>query len=256
MTAVAIVELGHVGLPLAIEFGRQFRAIGYDGAPGKIAHYRRGADPTGEVSGADLASATGLAFTDKPEALAAEADFAIIVVPTLVDVAHRPDFEPLRSASEAVGKHMKRDAIVVYESAVYPGATEEVCIPILEWASGMKWKGGFNVRYSPERISPRRPGAYACLYRENRVRGQSRHGKKRRGAACGDRQCRCAQGFGHPRRRGRKGRRKHAARRGRSASMASPRANGNAVTGDRSLKAGLLMGRLFSSFIAWRCAHV
>jgi UDP-N-acetyl-D-glucosamine/UDP-N-acetyl-D-galactosamine dehydrogenase len=153
MSAVAIVGLGYVGLPLAVEFGKQHKTIGFDLCERKVESYRRHVDPTGEISTEALRAATELTVTGDPEALA-YADFIIIAVPTPVDAAHQPDFGPLASASEIVGKHMKPGAIVVYESTVYPGATEEVCIPILEKASGKRWRRDFHVGYSPERINP------------------------------------------------------------------------------------------------------
>ena len=153
MSVVAVIGLGYVGLPLAVEFGKKCRTIGYDLSQKKVEHYRRFVDPTGEVSGAELRAAEQLSVTSDPKALE-EADFLIVAVPTPVDEAHQPDFTPLRGASETVGAHMKRGAIVVYESTVYPGATEEVCIPILEKCSGMRWKQDFHVGYSPERINP------------------------------------------------------------------------------------------------------
>ena len=153
MTVVAVVGLGYVGLPLAVEFGKKFRTIGFDLSHAKIDSYRRFIDPTGEVSSADLKAASQLEVTTDPTALG-EADFIIVAVPTPVDEAHQPDFSPLIGSSTSVGKHMKRGAIVVYESTVYPGATEEVCIPVLEKHSGMKWKTDFHVGYSPERINP------------------------------------------------------------------------------------------------------
>ena len=150
---VAVVGLGYVGLPLAVEFGKQFRTIGFDLSAKKVASYREFVDPTGEVSAAQLRAATQLEVTTDG-ALLKEADFIIVAVPTPVNDAHQPDFFPLISSSETVGKHMKRGATVVYESTVYPGATEEVCIPVLEKCSGLKWKTDFNVGYSPERINP------------------------------------------------------------------------------------------------------
>jgi UDP-N-acetyl-D-galactosamine dehydrogenase len=153
MTTVAVIGLGYVGLPLAVEFGKKGRTIGFDLSKRKVDSYREFVDPTGEVSGADLRAASQLSVTTDPHALA-EADFLIVAVPTPVDVAHQPDFTPLVGASEIAGRHMKRGAIVVYESTVYPGATEEVCIPILERYSGMTWKRDFHVGYSPERINP------------------------------------------------------------------------------------------------------
>ena len=152
-TVVAVVGLGYVGLPLAVEFGKKYRTIGYDLSEAKIANYKNYCDPTGEVSTADLKAATKLTVTTDPKAIG-EADIVIIAVPTPVDEAHIPDLTPLVSSSVTVGKHMKRGAIVVYESTVYPGATEEVCIPLLEQHSGMKWKCDFHVGYSPERVNP------------------------------------------------------------------------------------------------------
>jgi UDP-N-acetyl-D-galactosamine dehydrogenase len=150
---VAVVGLGYVGLPLAVEFGKKFETIGYDLSHSKIASYRNFCDPTGEVSGDDLRAATGLQVSSDPTDLA-KADFIIVAVPTPVDAAHQPDFSPLISSSITVGKHLKAGAIVIYESTVYPGATEEVCIPILERESGLTWKADFHVGYSPERVNP------------------------------------------------------------------------------------------------------
>ena len=150
---IAVVGLGYVGLPLAVEFGKHLRTIGFDISAEKIAAYRKHVDPTGEVSTEDLRASTRLEVTTETKALAA-ADIVIVAVPTPVNDARLPDFGPLLSASRAIGPHLKRGAIVVYESTVYPGATEEVCIPELERASGMKWKEGFFVGYSPERINP------------------------------------------------------------------------------------------------------
>jgi UDP-N-acetyl-D-glucosamine/UDP-N-acetyl-D-galactosamine dehydrogenase len=153
MSIVAVVGLGYVGLPLAVEFGKRRETIGFDLSEEKVASYRRFVDPTGELSSADLEAAKHLTVTTDPTALA-KADFIIVAVPTPVDIAHQPDFSPLVGSSTSVGKNMKKGAIVVYESTVYPGATEEVCIPVLEKHSGMKWKQDFHVGYSPERINP------------------------------------------------------------------------------------------------------
>lgn len=152
-TIIAVVGLGYVGLPLAIEFGKKYRTIGYDLAEVKIASYQNYCDPTGEVSSEDLRAATFLECTTDSSRLAS-ADFVIVAVPTPVDEAHIPDFSPLVGSSTTVGKNMKQGATVVYESTVYPGATEEVCIPVLEKYSDLKWKTGFHVGYSPERINP------------------------------------------------------------------------------------------------------
>jgi UDP-N-acetyl-D-galactosamine dehydrogenase len=153
MGIVAVVGLGYVGLPLAVEFGKKRKTIGFDLSTNKIENYKRYIDPTGEVSTEQLKTAVNLTVTLDPADLA-DADYIVVAVPTPVDIAHNPDFTPLLGASETVGKHMKRGAIVVYESTVYPGATEEVCIPVLEKYSGMKWKQDFHVGFSPERINP------------------------------------------------------------------------------------------------------
>ena len=150
---VGVIGLGYVGLPLAVAFGSRYRVIGYDMSAEKIAAYRKGIDPTGEVGSAEMRAASGLEYTTDPAALK-DADVIIIAVPTPVDDAHNPDFGPLIGASEAAGRHMRRGTAVVFESTVYPGATEEICVPVIEKHSGMKWKAGFNVGYSPERINP------------------------------------------------------------------------------------------------------
>jgi UDP-N-acetyl-D-galactosamine dehydrogenase len=150
---VAVVGLGYVGLPLAVEFGKTRKTIGFDLSHAKVESYRRFVDPTGEVSSDEFRASKQLVVTTDPTALG-QADFIVIAVPTPVDSAHQPDFGPLVSASESVGRHMKRGAIVVYESTVYPGATEDVCVPILERFSGMRWQSDFHVGYSPERINP------------------------------------------------------------------------------------------------------
>jgi UDP-N-acetyl-D-galactosamine dehydrogenase len=150
---VGVVGLGYVGLPIAVEFGKRQRTIGYDLSAAKIASYQRRKDPTGEVSDAQLREAARIQFTDDAAKLG-EADVVIVAVPTPVDDAHLPDFGPLLGACAAIGPHLRPGAIVVFESTVYPGATEEVCIPELERASGRKWKKDFFVGYSPERINP------------------------------------------------------------------------------------------------------
>ena len=152
-TIVAVVGLGYVGLPLAVEFGKKFRTVGFDLSQAKVDAYKRYFDPTGEVSERELQQSNLLAPTTEAAALA-EADFIIVAVPTPIDAAHQPDFGPLLGASEAVGRNLKRGATVVFESTVYPGATEEVCVPVIERYSGLTWKRDFFVGYSPERINP------------------------------------------------------------------------------------------------------
>jgi len=152
-TTVAVVGLGYVGLPLAVEFGKHFPTIGFDLSAAKVDAYRRGIDPTGEVSAADLLAARKLVVTTDPTQLR-QANFLIVAVPTPVDDAHQPDFGPLLGASEAVGRNLTRGATVVFESTVYPGATEEICVPVIEKYSGLVWMKDFWIGYSPERINP------------------------------------------------------------------------------------------------------
>src|SRR5688572_13181273 len=150
---VAVVGLGYVGLPMAVAFGKRRPTLGYDISRKRVQDLRHRIDATGEVAREDLERAEHLKFSDDATALQ-EADFVIIAVPTPINAARQPDFGPLESASVTVARHMKRGAVVVYESTVYPGATEEVCVPILERHSGMRWRQDFHVGYSPERINP------------------------------------------------------------------------------------------------------
>ncbi|MEO6746248.1 MAG: nucleotide sugar dehydrogenase [Caldimonas sp.] len=153
MSTLAVIGLGYVGLPLVVEFGKQMRTIGFDISKVKVESCQRGVDPSRELDDAQVAAARHATYTDDPRLLA-EADIVIVAVPTPVDDARIPDFRPLIGASTSVGRHLKRGATVVYESTVYPGATEEVCIPVLERESGLRWKTDFFVGYSPERINP------------------------------------------------------------------------------------------------------
>jgi UDP-N-acetyl-D-galactosamine dehydrogenase len=153
MTVVAVIGLGYVGLPLAVEFGKHFRTIGFDIAVPKVESCLRGVDPSRELSDEEMGASPHVVYTADPSLLS-QADIIVVAVPTPVDNAHIPDFRPLLGSSASAGKHMKKGAIVVYESTVYPGATEEVCIPVLERESGLKWKQDFFVAYSPERINP------------------------------------------------------------------------------------------------------
>ncbi len=153
MSVVAVVGLGYVGLPLAVEFGKKGKTIGYDPSSSKIESYKCYIDPTHEVSCDELQAAKNLTVTTDPTELSL-ADYIVVSVPTPVDLAHQPDFTSLINASETIGKHMKRGVIVTYESTVYPGATEEICAPVLEKHSGMKWKEDFHIGFSPERINP------------------------------------------------------------------------------------------------------
>jgi len=149
---VSVIGLGYVGLPVAVAFGRTARAIGFDINPVRIHELKEGFDRTGEVEAADLKAADILYTHDLDDLRAA--DFHIVAVPTPVDEAHQPDLTPVIRASETVGKALKKGDIVVYESTVYPGATEEDCVPVLEHFSGLKCGLDFTVGYSPERINP------------------------------------------------------------------------------------------------------
>ncbi len=150
---VAVVGLGYVGLPLAVEFGKRLATIGFDLNQAKLVSYRKFCDSTGEMSEQNLRAATKLLYTNDPRDLS-KADFIVVAVPTPVDDAHQPDFGPLISASGIIAPHLKKGAIVIFESTVYPGATEEVCVPVLEKGSGLHWMQDFHVGYSPERINP------------------------------------------------------------------------------------------------------
>ncbi len=150
---LSIIGLGYVGLPLAVEFGKRYRTIGFDINTDRIEELRAGRDSTLEVTPEELSRATRLEYTADPEALR-EADIHIITVPTPIDRHKRPDLTPLLRASETVGRILKPGDIVIYESTVYPGATEEDCVPVLERESGLRFNQDFFVGYSPERINP------------------------------------------------------------------------------------------------------
>lgn len=150
---LAVVGLGYVGMPLAVAFAKKgMDVIGYDSNTSKITLYKKGIDPTQEV-GDDIIRNTTVNFTDDETRLR-EASFIIVAVPTPVNTDHTPDLTPVISASQVVGRNMSKHSMVVYESTVYPGCTEDVCIPILERESGMKLGKEFKVGYSPERINP------------------------------------------------------------------------------------------------------
>ncbi|MDD5249721.1 MAG: Vi polysaccharide biosynthesis UDP-N-acetylglucosamine C-6 dehydrogenase TviB [Rhodocyclaceae bacterium] len=150
---LGVVGLGYVGLPLAVEFGKHFKVTGFDVKPRRLAELRRGYDATLQVGAEDFAAAGKLAFTGTAADLRA-CDVFIVTVPTPVDRHKRPDLSFLIGASEAVGKVLRPGAVVIYESTVYPGATEEDCVPVLERCSGLTFNVDFCVGYSPERINP------------------------------------------------------------------------------------------------------
>lgn len=150
---IALIGLGYVGLPLAVEFGKVRPILGFDINEARIAELRTGKDSTLEVTAEDLAAAHQLEYSSDRARLE-ECGIFIITVPTPIDTANRPDLTPVIKASETVGKAMRAGAIVIYESTVYPGCTEEICVPILEKHSGLKFNEGFFCGYSPERINP------------------------------------------------------------------------------------------------------
>ena len=152
-TKIAIIGLGYVGLPLAVQFGKQYDTVGFDVNSARIDELRSGHDHTLEVNAAELAAAPRLAFSaDLAEIKSC--NVYIVTVPTPIDSAKRPDLTPLVKASEALGEVLRQGDIVVYESTVYPGCTEEVCVPILEKVSGLVYNRDFFAGYSPERINP------------------------------------------------------------------------------------------------------
>ncbi|MET0815698.1 MAG: Vi polysaccharide biosynthesis UDP-N-acetylglucosamine C-6 dehydrogenase TviB, partial [Pseudoxanthomonas sp.] len=151
--SIAVIGLGYVGLPLAATFGRRFKTVGFDINAKRVAELRRHHDHTLEVSEDELREAGNLSFASDADDLKG-CNVFIITVPTPIDEYKRPDLRPLVGASEAIGTVLKRGDIVVYESTVYPGCTEEVCVPILERVSGLRFNSDFFAGYSPERINP------------------------------------------------------------------------------------------------------
>lgn len=149
---LALVGLGYVGMPIAVAFAKKLRVIGFDINPEKIALYQQGIDPTNEVGG-EAVQTSGVEFTADEKTLR-QARFFIVAVPTPIYPDHTPDLRPLEGASAAVGRNLQQGSIVVFESTVYPGVTEEVCVPILERESGLRCGVDFTVGYSPERINP------------------------------------------------------------------------------------------------------
>ncbi len=152
-TTIAVIGLGYVGLPLAVEFGKHINTIGFDIDENRIKELSEGRDKTLEVDEEGLKAASMLTYTANAEDLA-EANVFIVTVPTPIDRHKNPDLTPLRKASELIGRYLSANDIVIYESTVYPGATEEVCVPILAAQSGLVFNQGFFVGYSPERINP------------------------------------------------------------------------------------------------------
>ena len=153
MENIAIIGLGYVGLPLAVEFGKILDVVGFDINQARINELKKGIDRTLEVNGEELKNASKLTFSTQLEDIK-KANYFIVTVPTPVDEYKTPDLTPLKKASETVGKVLKKGDIVIYESTVYPGCTEEDCVPVLEKFSGLKFNVDFFCGYSPERINP------------------------------------------------------------------------------------------------------
>jgi len=150
---IGVIGLGYVGLPLAVELGKNYPTKGLDISAGRVAELRSGQDSTLEVEPDELKKATQLSYSSNPQDLA-DCNFYIVTVPTPIDSAKRPDLSPLEGASRTLGGILKKDDVVVFESTVYPGATEEVCVPIMEEISGLTYNEDFYAGYSPERINP------------------------------------------------------------------------------------------------------
>ncbi len=166
---IGVIGLGYVGLPLAVEFGKHFATVGFDINAARVKALRGGVDSTCEVSAEELASSARLQLSTDPEALRA-CNVFIVTVPTPIDAAKRPDLRPLIAASETIAAVLKPGDTVVYESTVYPGCTEEVCVPILEGASGLVFNVDFFAGYSPERINPGRQGTSRHRYPQGHLR--------------------------------------------------------------------------------------
>lgn len=149
---LALISLGYVGMPFAVEFANHVKVIGFNHNERRIQQYKSGIDPTHEV-GNEVISKTSVDFTSDETRLR-EAKFLIVAVPTPINTDHTPDLEPVENASRIVGRNLVSGSIVVYESTVYPGVTEDICIPILEKESGLKCGVDFKIGYSPERINP------------------------------------------------------------------------------------------------------
>jgi UDP-N-acetyl-D-galactosamine dehydrogenase len=150
---IAIIGLGYVGLPLAISFGKKYTTYGFDISDEKISNYKKKKDPNNEVSFKEFLEAKFLKFSNNVKDLK-KADFVIIAVPTPIDAAKIPDLNLLKNATKTIAKNLKKGSIIIFEPTVYPGVTEEICVPIIEKISGLSWKKDFFVAYSPERINP------------------------------------------------------------------------------------------------------
>ena len=153
MEKIALIGLGYVGLPLAVEFGKKYKTVGFDINTSRVEDLKQGLDRTLEVDSEELTLAKQLSYTHNPEEIA-DCNIYIVAVPTPIDGHKRPDLTPLEKSSETVGKLLKKSDVVIYESTVYPGATEEFCVPILEKNSGLIFNQDFFCGYSPERINP------------------------------------------------------------------------------------------------------
>jgi UDP-N-acetyl-D-galactosamine dehydrogenase len=166
MEKIGIIGLGYVGLPLAVEFGKIMDVVGFDINQSRIEELKKGHDRTLEVEMPELKSAARLSFSSDPADLK-DVNYFIVTVPTPVDEYKTPDLTPLIKASETVGKVLKKNDVVIYESTVYPGCTEEDCVPVLEKHSGLKFNVDFFCGYSPERINPGRQTTSIAYYKKS-----------------------------------------------------------------------------------------
>ncbi len=207
----AVVGLGYVGLPLAVEFGRIYPTTGFDINATRVTELRARHDLTLEVSPEELAAATKLAFSTELSDIA-KCNVYIVTVPTPIDAYKRPDMAALRAASKSIGHVIKRGDVVVYESTVYPGATEEVCLPIIEQTSGLRLNTDFFAGYSPERDQSGRQKSSIDEHHEGDVGVDAGSGRVRRSAIRLDHQSRHAPRVEHPGCRGRQGDREHPTR--------------------------------------------
>ena len=153
MPQITIIGLGYVGLPLAIAFSKKYPTIGFDLSESKINNYMNGIDPSAQITPEEFSQANNLSFTTNPQDIS-DTNYIIVTVPTPIDNAKKPDLSCIIAASKTVAKYMQPGTTIIYESTVYPGTTEEVCVPVLEEVSNLRWKQDFNVAYSPERINP------------------------------------------------------------------------------------------------------
>ena len=208
---IGVIGLGYVGLPLAVEFGKKYRTIGFDNNPGRIKELQAGRDSTREATRAELEAARKLRFSAQAKALRSCSVY-IVTVPTPIDQYKRPDLNPLLKASETVGRVLKKGDVVIYESTVYPGCTEEICVPVLERFSSLRFNKDFYCGYSPERINPGDKQHRLVHHQEGDLRLDAADRRLRQCAVRIDHHGGHASGIVHQGGRSRQGDREHPAR--------------------------------------------